>query len=343
MNIRLRSDAQGGNADLTRGGYFRGDGLTTDASANAGLPLGRGGFLNLTANVRDHGFSNAGGPDQRVVSAVASGAHPEWRQLADYPLVNKVIGDAQYRSYVGMFNGELPLEGLGQLYAFGSYGHKKAGGWANFRLPTRLPTLYPKGFSPIEWVVADDLSLTTGLRADFAAWSLDVSASRGFNHNRVEVTGSANVDLYRDTGSTPFDFYNGNLDGGQWIVNVDARRPLDLGLSSPATFAAGFEYRRETYAIVAGDEASRYKAGSQSFPGFALSDAGSTARDVEAGYVDLALSPSEALKLDVAGRAEHYSDFGSAVVGKVSVHFDLNDRYALRGTASNGFRAPTLA
>jgi iron complex outermembrane receptor protein len=341
VNIRLRTDATGGSASLGRGGYYRGDGLTTDASLNAGMSLGTEGFLNLTGVIRDHDFSNAGGPDQRVERAIASGAHPEWRQLADYPLVNKEFGDARYRSYLGMLNGEMPIEGLGQLYLFGSYGQKNAGGWANFRLPTKLPALYPKGFTPIDWVLSDDLSLTTGLRTDLGAWSVDLSATRGFNRNRVEVTGSANVDLYHDTGATPVDFHNGNLDAGQWIVNLDARRPMDLGLSNPATFAAGAEYRRETYA--AGDAGSRYKAGSQSFPGYSLSDAGSAQRDVEAAYVDLAFSPSEALQMDVAGRAEQYGDFGSAVVGKLSGHLALDDRYALRATVSNGFRAPTLA
>lgn len=343
VNIRLRADAAGGSASLARGGYYRGDGLTTDAAVNAGLSLGAAGFLNLTGTVRDHGFSNAGGPDQRVERAIASGAHPEWRQLADYPLVNKEFGDARFRTYLGMVNGELPVEGVGQLYLFGSYGQKDAGGWANFRLPTKLPALYPRGFTPIDWVLSDDLSLTAGLRTEMRDWSLDLSATQGFNHNRVEVTGSANVDLYKDTGTTPVDFYNGNLDGSQWVVNLDARRPLDLGLATPATFAAGAEYRQERYSIAAGDAGSRYKAGSQSFPGFSLSDAGATQRNVEAAYLDLALSPTEALQLDVAGRAEQYSDFGSAVVGKLAGRLALDERYALRATVSNGFRAPTLA
>ena len=343
VNILLRDDAAGGTASLSQGGYYRGDGLTTDISTNIGMPISDGGFINMTGLFRDHGFSNAGGPDARVESAIASGAHPEWRNLEGYPRVNKVFGDARYRTMLATINAELPVGEETSLYVFGTYGHKKAGGWANFRLPTKLPALYPNGFSPIDWVISDDLSLTSGLRRELGRWAVDVSTTYGFNHNRVEVTGSANVDLYADTGQTPRDFYNGNLNGNQWTVNLDLHRQINLGLAAPATLALGAEHRRETYNIVAGDAPSRYKAGSQSFPGFSLTDAGSTRRNVQAAYVDVTLDPTSNLQLAVAGRYEHYSDFGDAVVGKISGRWSLTPSLAVRATLSNGFRAPTLA
>jgi iron complex outermembrane receptor protein len=343
VNIIMRTDAAGGAISASHGGYYRGDGISTDGSVNFGIPIGATGFLNVTGSVRDHGFSNAGGADQRVERAIASGAHPEWSKLADYPLVNKVFGDARYELFVGSINGEVALSDAARLYVFGSYGEKKGGGWANFRVPTKLPALYPAGFTPIDWVIAKDFSLTSGLRTDAGGWSIDLSSTYGFNNNRVEVTGSANVDLFADTGSTPTDFYNGNLDSSQWIVNLDLRRPLDIGLASPATLALGTEYRRENYKIIEGDAASRYKAGSQSFPGFSISDAGSVNRDVEAAYVDLAFIPLERLQLNVAGRYEKYSDFGDAMVGKIGGRLEISSKIALRSSASTGFRAPTLA
>ncbi len=343
VNILLRSDAAGGTATLDHGGYDRGDGMTTDASARIGLALGDSGFLNLTASVRDHDFSNAGGPDARVVRAVASGAHPDWSTLVGYPRVNAEFGDARYRTYLATVNAEVPVTDTSKVYAFGTYGQKKAGGWANFRLPTKLPALYPRGFTPIDWVVSDDLSLTTGIRTETGPWSVDLSTTYGFNQNRVEVTGSANVDLYTDTGATPNAFHDGDLDDSQWTANLDIHRPVALGLSQPATLAFGAEYRRETYSITAGDPASRYKAGAQSFPGFSLSDAGSTARDVTAAYGELTLAPIDPLQIALAGRYEDYSDFGSALVGKVSGRFKVSPTLSLRATLSNGFRAPTLA
>jgi iron complex outermembrane recepter protein len=55
------------------------------------------------------------------------------------------------------------------------------------------------------------------------------------------------------------------------------------------------------------------------------------------------LAPIEALQLDVAGRAEHYTDFGDAQIGKVTARYDFNPQWAIRGTISTGFRAPTIA
>jgi iron complex outermembrane receptor protein len=159
----------------------------------------------------------------------------------------------------------------------------------------------------------------------------------------VRVKRSANVDLYTDTGSTPLEFKDGGFEATQWTTTLDLKREIDAHMSRPVTLAIGAEQRHETYRIDAGDPASRYKAGSQSFPGFALTDAGDHSRDAYAAYVDVAANPVEPLTLDLAGRYEHYSDFGDATVGKVTARYDFSPRFALRGTASTGFRAPTLA
>ena len=49
------------------------------------------------------------------------------------------------------------------------------------------------------------------------------------------------------------------------------------------------------------------------------------------------------MQLDVAGRAEHYTDFGDAQIGKITARYDFSPQIAVRGTLSTGFRAPTLA
>ncbi|MGC5341190.1 TonB-dependent receptor domain-containing protein, partial [Escherichia coli] len=49
------------------------------------------------------------------------------------------------------------------------------------------------------------------------------------------------------------------------------------------------------------------------------------------------------LHTDIAGRYEHFSDFGSVWTGKFTARYDFSPAFALRGTVANGFRAPTLA
>ena len=51
---------------------------------------------------------------------------------------------------------------------------------------------------------------------------------------------------------------------------------------------------------------------------------------------------TEKLLASAAVRAEHYSDFGSNLSGKISGRYDFNDAFALRGSVQNGFRAPSL-
>ncbi len=59
--------------------------------------------------------------------------------------------------------------------------------------------------------------------------------------------------------------------------------------------------------------------------------------------MDLEQDVSDRLSLGLAGRYEDYSDFGSTTSGKFSARYAFNDAVALRGTVSNGFRAPSLA
>ncbi|MGH8207926.1 MAG: TonB-dependent receptor plug domain-containing protein, partial [Steroidobacteraceae bacterium] len=241
-----------------------------------------------------------------------------------------------------------------QFYAFGTYGNKQAESFQKYRLPTKVSytdpatgtTTYPFpfGFDPQEASREDDYSATGGFKGAIALWNWDLSSTYGSDDFDVYTLNSANAGLYGATGdSTPSNYYDGYLQTIQWTSTLDVNRNFDVGLPAPLNAAEGLEYRRDTYGIGAGIPASYLDGGAQSYPGFTPTDAGVHERDNEAVYVDLATKPVEALRLDVAGRYEHYSDFGSASVGKLTARYDLTPEFALRGTASSGFRAPTLA
>jgi iron complex outermembrane receptor protein len=59
--------------------------------------------------------------------------------------------------------------------------------------------------------------------------------------------------------------------------------------------------------------------------------------------VDLETDVTSKLSAGLAGRYEHYSGAGSTRSGKLSARYQFTDTFALRATASNGFRAPSLA
>jgi iron complex outermembrane receptor protein len=138
------------------------------------------------------------------------------------------------------------------------------------------------------------------------------------------------------------DFFDGTFRASEWSTNLDVVKSFDVGMAKPLVVAFGAETRRDKFTIVAGEPSSYYGAGAQSFTGYDPSNAGTHSRNDYAGYVDLSLDPIENLHFDLAGRYSHYSDFGEATVGKLTGRYDFSPMIAVRGTISNGFRAPTL-
>jgi iron complex outermembrane recepter protein len=138
-------------------------------------------------------------------------------------------------------------------------------------------------------------------------------------------------------------FYDGSFSNTDWTNTLDIGRDFNVGLASPLNLAYGAQLRRETYEIMPGEPASYYGTGAQGFPGFTPVNSGRHSRSDYGGYVDVAVSPVEALKLDGAVRHEQYSDFGSTTIEKLTTRYDFSRAFAIRGTVNNGFRAPTMA
>ncbi len=176
-----------------------------------------------------------------------------------------------------------------------------------------------------------------------ATWNWDLSSTYGRDTNDFYTRDTSNPVLYSQTGFSPTDFYDGTFTSKQWTNNLDFVRDFDVGLAGPLSVAVGAEYRRDDYVIDAGIPASYQLGGSAAFQGFSPLDAGDHSRNNTAAYVDLAAKVIGGLRLDIAGRHEHFSDFGNETVGKFTARYDFTPAFAVRGTVSNGFRAPTVA
>ncbi len=361
INIILKNEDHGGSATVSGGKYMAGDGKTADFSANIGMAPWTDAYLDLTFQTRYHDHSFRGDVDPRATNTIYNinsssrlTRYPQLTSDPDFPYSNQIAGDAEYRIQQGAFNfgahyGEL------EVYAFGTYGHKFADAYENWRVPNLIvgkdgTIPRPLGFKPKEVSYEDDYALTGGVTYDLEGWKVDIASTYGKDDVNIHTMDSLNRSLYIDTstattpGQSPTDFYAGAFIASQWTTQIDISKDLDLfGFAKPTTIAYGGEFRRETYEIKPGDPASRYKEGSQSYPGFALTDAGKHSRKNYAGYVDVALSPMDALKLDLAARYEHFTDFGNKAVFKGTGRYDFNDMVAVRATGSTGFRAPTLA
>jgi len=344
INIILKSNSSGLSGNVNGGSYFDGGGDTGNGSANIGLAPFDTAFLSLTAETKYHGFSNRGGVDPRVIDPATLAAQPQLTQAPGYPYLNRIQGDAQYRQHVAAANFGFDLGTDASFYSFATYGEKKARAFENYRMPNRVPLAYPLGFSPLETFDETDYALTAGVKGSFGnGWKWDLSSTYGKDVTKIGVDDSINASLLADTGFSPTVFSAGEFRASQWTNNLDISREFDIGWAMPLNLAIGLEQRRDTYEIVAGDAPSRYKEGSQSYPGFLLTDAGKHDRDNEAVYINVSTQPVQGWTVDLAGRYEHFSDFGNAKVGKLTSRYDFSPAFAVRGTFSNGFRAPTLA
>ena len=272
------------------------------------------------------------------VTLYASGTYGERQAKAhqQYRQPNQVIaapGSNQPFNGITNPNGYVGLTAAGTPAVSGATG--------TFTTPGELIP-FPLGFTPLEALREDDYGYTLGLRGEVAGFRWDLSGTYGKDRDQIYTLNSANLSLFKDTHTTPRDFYDGSFTASEATFNLDITRDFNVGLASPLTVAFGGEGRENTFAIGAGDAASTYKEGGQAYPGFHQSDAGGHSRKNYAAYIDFAVSPITNLQVDLAGRFEHYTDFGDAQVGKITARYDITPEWAVRGTISTGFRAPTL-
>ncbi len=367
VNIIQKKATHGGSVSVTGGQNFKNGGKTASANANIGLALGDNGFINLTGEYKFHDFTFHGQYDRRYF--LADGTVRTTINAVDiagikanpsFPNVNTINGDARYTIYNISFNAGYDVSDSAQIYAFGSYGARNAKAFENYRRPTRVSgtttggtTVYPLplGFQPKENIREEDFSITGGIKGSISDWDYDASLTYGKDAAALYTLDSANPSLFalaQARSAVPLtglqrNFYDGQLTNAEWVADLDVKRDFEVGMFKPLTLALGAQYRNGTYAITQGEYSSYFSGGAQSYPGFAPTDAGLFGRKSYAGYIDIAADPIEGWHVDVAGRYEHYSDFGSVWIGKFTTRYDFSPAFGVRGTVSNGFRAPTLA
>jgi iron complex outermembrane receptor protein len=249
-------------------------------------------------------------------------------------------------------------------------------------LPSDTPTpanfvpLTPDGFLPLIGTHLRDYAGTIGIRGDLADWHVDLSAGRGHDKFDYQVHNTLNTSFGT---ASPRDFDAGGLRYAQNIFNLDVSKEYSVGFAKPLTVAAGAEYRHEQFKIRPGDTFSwaigplfraafattqancttqqgvyntttgvcsfpgrAAPAGAQGFPGIPDNARTNAKRHSYSAYAELDTDPVEGLTTTLAGRYEHYSDFGSTWNGKFAARWEVVRGYALRGSVSTGFRAPSL-
>jgi iron complex outermembrane receptor protein len=346
INLHLREANHGAGVSVSYGEYdtdvdpanssrHASDGATTNVSGWVGLPLGSDGFLTISAETRHRAPTSRGDIDALVSPAVVTSRY----------------GDPAQLSASVFINAGKPLNDNWTLYGNASVSDLNSKSAAFFRHTNasgNIPEIYPFGFLPIINAQSKDYSATVGARGNIGEWTSDFSLSAGGNKLDYYTLNSVNPSY---GAASPRDFYDGQMKYDQTVFNADISRPFTVsGWASPLTLALGLEARQEKYAIKAGDVASyalgsdtTKSAGAQGFSGFQPSNVVDVDRNNVGVYADVAADITDRFSFDAAIRAENYSDFGDNVSGKLAARYKLTDQFALRGSVSTGFRAPSLA
>ena len=335
------------------------DGDVAEWDVNTGKNFSGGGFVHVTGQYEHRGSTNRSLPDLRQQYSPLS--DPRNTDPKYFGQNHFRQGDALVTDIGFLANANLPKMSNGaQVYAFGGASHRDGQGAGNWRLPNGNNTvraIFPNGFLPFINSTIVDYSGTVGVKGAVALWNYDLSAAYGHNKFDFLITNTNNATMGT---ASPTSFDAGGMGFGQAVANLDLVRAFPVAsFAAPLNVAFGLEARRDAYTMRAGEPDSyrdggvkvldgpnagvQPAPGSQVFAGFQPSDAGTNSRTNVAGYVDLETSPVTNLQLGVAGRTEHYSDFGTTAIGKVSGRFEFVPGYALRGAIQTGFRAPSLA
>ena len=410
MNFVLKDASSGGSMQVTAGGYGAGDGENVTFAGNVGLPLGEGGFANLSIE-----YGNTDPTDRAIQrydaqQLIANGNTHVRSPTAQVWGSPRIDDDVKFWGNFGKFVG-----GTTQFYAHTNYASKRVDGGFYFRNPHTRSAVY-SGDGGNTLLVGDVLDAQDGI-LDGSAGCPTVRVSDGAvldPGNFAEVKRNPNCFTFHQPFAGAPDGKPGGFTpqfGGDMIDSSPRRRPsrhlcrrrglgrehgrrlkrggllhLQHGqrfhgtrvsnlLRSRQVHAAGDQFQLRSFlrrvrqcptlppernggtrkfTIGQGDPAS-YTIGPYAAQGFSFrveTDFNGFG-PIAAGRVETAATtrctetsrsagpPDSPYTLAGALRGERFADFGSTLNYKIAARVEATEGFAVRGSASSGFRAPT--
>lgn len=334
------------------------DGKAMQLGINHGFKLGnRGGVLSLSMEIRTRDSTNRSGDftgtvynNNRSIDDSLVAARGFNRQN------NMHVGQSKADVIIFALNGDIPLKGATHLYFTGSMGYRNGLSGGFYRYPKQtsqvIAELYPNGFLPRIQATLRDKSFIAGINGETKNnWNWDFSHTYGSNSFQFNVKNSNNASQYQLGKNAPTEFYAGKLIVNQNVTNLTFSKDLGKTMNVKTfNLALGSELRFDNFQQIAGEEASwkNYNpssgraAGAQVFPGYQPGNEVNKTRTVVSVFADAETDLTEKFLLAGAARFENYSDFGSAIAGKIAARYKIADFFSVRGALSNGFRAPAM-
>ena len=364
INIVLKEQTDIIAVDNRTGITTENDGFIVYSSANFGLKVGNEGFVNITAEYREHDAINRAGNYNGAV--YSNDPDVDEQLIADNNFFGQTgyegqrvmeIGKAKTQDLSLFLNGEMPLSDNAEFYLSGGRNYREGRSKGFYRFPKDenrvVLEIFPNGFSPEILTDIQDDAVSAGIRGIKNQWDIDFSHTIGNNRLDYTVNNSNNASLGI---ASPRTFYAGGFLYKQNTTNLDLARTFDW--LEGVNFAFGAELRVENYQIIAGEEASYVDGGStyiddtgqelpripgaQVFPGFRPENELNRFRTNSAAYIDIEANILEQLLIKGAIRYESYNDFGGQLVWKLSGRYKLSEDFIIRSGYATGFRAPSL-
>ncbi len=340
INIQLKDDSTG----VTSSGYYgqttQSDGKTEQADINIGIGLNKRGFLDLSGQFINRGYTNRAFADNAPLIYLGAntgnfpaGSTEQQRialKAADDALVAKNgfdrndirVGQSASRNFGGFINAGYRLGAGYEVYFTGGASYRTGRGPGFNRLPNQPiqidATIYPNGFLPFINTTIYDQSAIVGLRKSFGGFAADLSNTFGRNELDYNVSGSLNASL--PVGTSPRDFYAGRLAFLQNTTNLGlSRRFTDVGPLANLNVAFGGEFRIDNFLIGKGEYASYANFGRQAQTGTTAAGAPILSPTAPGSQVFPGYQPADELnksRTNVAG----YLDLESDITDRLLVH-----------------------
>jgi iron complex outermembrane receptor protein len=371
INIFLKESVGKTSVNLHLGQYYKGDGENIKLGVYRGFALNTRGLLTFAADFRYRKPTFRGGEFKGTVYANYP-ANPTPADSIRIKSIDDSIIQARRFDRMQVSNaGNSKLESFGVLIN-GAYSlsNKTKIFWTaamnNLSFTLSLPTIFPKvgtqvntelfpdGFrgriKPDTWNVSGIAGIK-GVTGKGIHW--EYRSAYGINEARFNSENTNNASQQFTLGkAAPTKFYTGTLIYQQLTNSIHFTENISSPGNKVKTINLGWgaELRFENFRMKAGEEASWYNydtsfkklGGSQISLVVAPNNELNENRSVLGAYVDFEEELNDRLLLNLAGRFEHYSDFGSNLAGKLAARYRLSDKLSFRGSVNNGFRAPSM-
>jgi iron complex outermembrane recepter protein len=357
INLQLKKTTGKTSIQLHTGQFYAGDGEKLSVGINRGISLNKKGFLNFSASFRYQAATYRGGEYTGTVYNTIKAVDDSMINARGYDRKSHLdnVGNSKQRSAGLLINGGYPINNNLESFWTVAINGRKMELENPIRYPknpmTINPVIYPDGLQAIGKPTVIDYSIIGGLKGIAKNnWHWDYSSSYGVNTYKGKVINGSNPSQSYLGANAQTSFFPGK-DVYKLLTNdinfVKSHSNLN-GMMKSLNLGWGAEWRMEEYVAKAGEEASWKNYDTVNYASAGAGGARDTSAEINQNrhvlgtYLDLEAEFSDRFLMSIAARYEHYSDYGDNIAAKIAARYKFSERFLLRASVNNGFRAPSL-